>query len=189
MAYDFENEPIPEDLAKIISDIDNVKSVDELMKIDAMLARDYDLSSILGITVSTNNFVSGENILTVTQQTSVLSLSFEQIRDDSFALDSLADDGKIYMQTLGYDDDTAAEYGKKLAIVALDLYGATDLEIMDAQWQFEYMSICSGDELNNIFTNINMSEYLRAIGFDPACCDRFCIVDIGCVFLRYARKT
>lgn len=178
MAYDFENEPIPEDLAEIISDIDNVQSVDELMKIDAMLARDYDLSSILGITVSTNNFVSGENILTVTQQTSVLSLSFEQIRDDSFALDSLADDGKIYMQTLGYDDDTAAEYGKKLAIVALDLYGATDLEIMDAQWQFEYMSICSGDELNNIFTNINMSEYLRAIGFDPACCDRFCIVDI-----------
>ena len=72
MQYDFSNEPIPEDLAKIISDIDNVQSVDELMKIDAMLARDYDLSSILGITVSTNNFVSGENILTVTQQTASL---------------------------------------------------------------------------------------------------------------------
>ena len=31
MQYDFSNEPIPEDLAEIISDIDNVQSVDELM--------------------------------------------------------------------------------------------------------------------------------------------------------------
>ena len=178
LAYDFSNEPIPEDLAKIISDIDNVQSVDELMEIDAMLARDYGLTSILGITVSTNNFVSGENILTIPQQSSVLVLNFKDVRDDSFALDNLADNGKIVMKTLGYDDDTAGEYGKKLALVALDLYGATDLEIMDAQWQFEYMSICSKDEMDNIFTNIDMSKYLKTVGFDPAYCDKFCVVDM-----------
>ena len=178
IAYDFSNEPIPEDLAKIISDIDNVQSVDELMEIDAMLARDYGLTSILGITVSTNNFVSGENILTIPQQSSVLVLNFEDVRDDSFALDNLADNGKIVMKTLGYDDDTAGEYGKKLALVALDLYGATDFEIMDAQWQFEYMSICSKDEMDNIFTNIDISEYLKTVGFDPAYCDKFCVVDM-----------
>ena len=40
------------------------------------------------------------------------------------------------------------------------------------------MSICSKDEMDNIFTNIDISEYLKTVGFDPAYCDKFCVVDM-----------
>ena len=54
--YDFENEPIPEDLVGIMDEIENCKTVDELLKVDAKLVRDYGLESILGITIDNNYF-------------------------------------------------------------------------------------------------------------------------------------
>ena len=180
MAYDFANEPIPEDLEKIINDIDNVKTVDELLALDAMLVRDYGLTGLFNAQVADNYFSSGERIITFGQRTSLLDASFEEMRDDNFATDGLAENGKQIMQAKGYDLDTSKEYGKQLALLAVELYGSTDLDVMDAGWSYEYMTIVTAEDLeNNIFTNVDMSAYFTEIGLDSKYCDEFCIADRG----------
>ena len=176
--YDFNNEPIPEDLTAILDEINNVKTVDELLDIDVMLIKDYSLSGLLGILVTPNYFVSGENILTFNQQSGVLDCSFETVRDDNFAFNYLVYDVKDVMITMGYDKDSAEEYGRKLAGVALELYGSTNMDIIDSYWTYGFMSIHSADEINEIFTNIDLNKYLKAVGFDLKYCDEFCIVDM-----------
>lgn len=176
-AYDFKNEPIPEDLVKIIDDIQNCNSVEELMQLDAMLVRDYGLYGLLSLSVSDNFFATGEKILTFYQQTGVMNTTFEQMRDDNFAADDIASDGSLIMQTLDYDKDTSKEYGVKIANYAIELYGSTNMDIVDAEWPYEYMEILSKDEIENIFTDINISEYLKTIGCDAKYCDKFCVAD------------
>ena len=180
MEYDFNNEPIPEDLVKIFDDIDNAKTVDELLAIDAMLIRDYGLTGFFNAQVADNYFSSGERIITFSQRTALLDASFSDMRDDNFATDGLAESGKQIMQAKGYDLDTSKEYGKQLALLAVELYGSTDLDVMDAGWSYEYMTIVTAAELeNDIFTNVDMSAYLAEIGLDSKYCDEFCIADRG----------
>lgn len=176
--YDFANEPIPEDLVALLDEINNVKTVGELLDIDVKLVRDYGLSGMLGISVSANYFAAGENILAINQQTGVLNCSFEAVRDDSFAFNSLVYDVKDVMMTMGYDADSADGYGRKLAGVALDLYGSTNMDIIDSFWVYEYLSLHSADEIYEIFSNIDLKGYLKAAGFDMKYCDEFCVVDL-----------
>ena len=179
MDYDFANEPVPEDLAKIIDDIDKCKTVDELMKIDAMLVRDYGVSSLISLTIDNNFFEAREKILMFNQIEAVLGVGFDQMRDDNFAADDIAESASIDMQTLGYDKETADEYGVKIANAAIELYGATNMDISDTIWNYEYMEILSKDEIGKIFTNVNVSEYVKLIGFDVKYCNKFCVLDRG----------
>lgn len=176
--YDFTNEPIPEDLVDIISDIEDCRTVDDLMKIDVMLVRDYGLPGLMHLTVDYNYFEAGERVLTFNQLTEVLDVKFEEMRDDNFAADDVADNASIIMQTLGRDKETAKEYGVKTANLAIELYGSTNMEITDT-WDYLYMEILSRDEIDNIFTNINVSEYVKLAGCDANHCDKYCVVDRG----------
>lgn len=175
--YDFNNEPIPEDLVNIIDEIEKCKTVDELMKIDAKLVRDYGLESILGLTIDSNYFADEERILSFPQLSGVLRLSFKEMRESQFAVDDVAEDAELILRTRGYDKEKAKEYAIRLANIAIELYGSTDMDIIDSIWQYEYTKIYSADEINNIFTNVNISEYLKIIGFDQKYCKQFCVTD------------
>jgi predicted metalloendopeptidase len=175
--YDFKNEPVPEDLMQILEDIDNCRSLDEFMKLDARLQREYGVANVLFVSPYNNYFESGKMILTFKQYTNVLSVDFSSMRENRFALDGIATDGENAMKFMGYDKETAHEYGVKLATFGNSLYGSTDIEVMDSYWQYEYMTICKADEIDNIFMNINVSEYLKEIGFDENYCKEFCVTD------------
>ena len=175
--YDFKNEPVPEDLMQILEDIDNCRSLDEFMKLDARLQREYGVANVLFVSPYNNYFESGKMILTFKQYTNVLSVDFSSMRENRFALDGIATDGENAMKFMGYDKEAAHEYGVKLATFGNSLYGSTDIEVMDSYWQYEYMTICKADEIDNIFMNINVSEYLKEIGFDENYCKEFCVTD------------
>ena len=177
--YDFANEPIPEDLVKMIDDIQNCNTVDELMKIDAVLSRHYGLSGLLHLSVSYDFFNAGEKILLFSQLTSVMDVSFEEMRDDNFAADDVAENASIIMQTLDHDKDSSDECGVKIANLAIELYGSTNMDIIDTDWDYIYMEILSKDEIDNILTNVDLSEYVKTVGFDGEHCDRFCVIDKG----------
>ena len=175
--YDFKNEPVPEDLMQILEDIDNCRSLDEFMKLDARLQREYGVANVLFVSPYNNYFESGKMILTFKQYTNVLCVDFSSMRENRFALDGIATDGENAMKFMGYDKEAAHEYGVKLATFGNSLYGSTDIEVMDSYWQYEYMTICKADEIDNIFMNINVSEYLKEIGFDENYCKEFCVTD------------
>lgn len=178
LEYDFNNEPVPEELIKVLEDIDNCSSIDEFMKLDAMLQREYNIVNVLYVSPQNDPYKTDKRIIMFGQYTNILTVDFETMREDRFSLDDIAYDGEEAMKYMGYDKETAHEYGVKLAVFGNTLYGSTDLEIMDANWQYEYMQVLSADEIENIFTDINVSEYLKEIGFDLNYCREFCVGDM-----------
>ena len=161
MAYDFENEPVPEDLMAMIEAVDNAKTVDELLEVDAKLVKDYGLSSFLNVMPSMNNFDPTENVMTFNQLASVLSTSFTDMRDRTYAADDIKEDAQLILTTMGYDKETAEEYGKQLAYIALDIYTDTDLEITEDEMGYKCFKIYSADDMNKLLSNVDLIRRIR----------------------------
>ena len=158
-AYDFENEPIPEDLMNVIDRIDNAGSVDELLDIDAMLARDYGMSSMIGLVPDINPFDPNERVMTFVPLSGILDATFVDMREDNYALNYVKEDAQIVLTTRGYDKETAEQYGKELAFVALDIFSATDLDMAeDDMMAFKYSKIVPADEVNGYLSNIDLEK-------------------------------
>ena len=179
MAYDFENEPIPADLATVLDEIDNASSIEELLKVDAKLVRDYGMSGIFSVGPDIDPFDPQRNVMTFTPAAGMLNTSFEEIRDNAYAVDYVMDDAKVVLSTRGYDKDTAEQYGRELAYLTIDIYTATDMEIADAIFPYEYMKIVSADEVKAMLNNVDFDGYLTIIGFDTSKINDYCLSDEG----------
>ena len=177
-AYDFENEPIPEDLMNVIDRIDKAGSVDELLEIDATLARDYGMSSMIGLVPDINPFDPNERVMTFVPLSGILDATFVDMREDNYALNYVKEDAQIVLTTRGYDKETAEQYGKELAFVALDIFSATDLDMAeDDMMTFKYSKIVPADEVNGYLSNIDLEKYMKTVGIDTSKVNSYCVTD------------
>ena len=177
--YDFSSEPIPEELAALIDEVNNAKTVDELLVLDAKAYRDFQVKSYFSINVANNIFASDGKMIAFYPLSGVGSGSFNDMREDNFALNSLVYDVKTCMMTLGYDAETSEEYGRELAYLTLELYSNTDMDIQDAADFFGYAEHYSADAIDGLFTNVDVEKLLAEIGFNTDYCNDFCILDQG----------
>ena len=177
-AYDFENEPIPEDLMALIEEIDGASTVEELIEVEAKMNRDYGTTGIINIGIDTNYFNPQERITYIYQLDRVLDTTFVDIRDRQYALDDVMDTAKVIMSTRGYDKETSEKIGKNLAYLALDLYGETDLEITEALMGFEYMHEYSAGQVNEMLSNIDLNKYVTILGLDVSKVDSYILNDV-----------
>ena len=179
LAYDFENEPIPEDLTAMIEEIDGVSSIDELLEVDAKLVRDYGSPGLILVNPDVDPFNPQRNVLTFNQVSGILNTSFEDVRDYPYALDSIMEDTQVILSAHGYDKETAEQYGRELAYIALDIYNATDMDINDAMFGYEYMKIYSADDVKGMLSNVDLDRYLTLIGYDTTKINDYCLSDEG----------
>ncbi len=177
MAYDFENEEIPADLMAMIESVDGVTTVDELLAVDAQLVRDYGMNGMLQAAPDVNPFNPQEKVVRFYQLSTVMNTGFTDIRDQVYALDSIKSDAAVIMNTRGYDQDTCDEYGTELAFLALDLYEATDLDAAEDGLNYSYYHVYTADEINEIFSNIDLASYLTDIGLTSPSTYTYCSND------------
>ena len=64
ISYDFDSEPVPEDLQNVIDEVMNAKTADELLMTDAKLYRDFGISGFFSLSASEDVYISGRRILT-----------------------------------------------------------------------------------------------------------------------------
>lgn len=178
-AYDFENEPVPEELTSIVDEIKNASSIDELLYIDAELVRDYGCVSIFNCSVRVNYLLSGEYVLMFNQIDSVMNTGLDEIREGNSALNSIRRVGRSCGAVAGYDADSCDMMGTEFAYLVFDIYSGTDLDILEAQMPFEYMELISAEELYDMFTNADLEEYLSQIGYDTDQIEHFVVCDRG----------
>ena len=178
MAYDFENEEIPEDLKALIDEIDNASSIDELMAIDAKLVREYGLSGLIPMSPEVDPFDPQRRVMNISQVTGIMNTSFTQMRDSVYAVDNIKEDAEVILSTRGYDKETAEQYGLDLASVALDIYGKTNVDLFEDPMYFQYCKIYTKDQIKSIFTNIDVDAYLTALGYDASKVNAFCVLDV-----------
>jgi len=179
MAYDFKNEPIPADLMAMIEAVDNCKNVDELLKIDAKLVKDYGMDGFFRVTPEVNPFDPQKRIMTFMPYSGVFNSTFEDMQESLFAADSILKDTKAVLATRGYDQETAEKTGKALAYLAIDLYEATDMERDQAQFDYEYTKVFTANEIKAMITNVDLDSYLSEIGFDISKIKSYGLTDEG----------
>lgn len=177
LSYDFKNEPIPKDLASVIDEVSNANSVDELFKLDAKLFKEFSVSNILNLSVEVNSLKSDEKIMCFRNFKSVCGVDMGAIREDNQALNTMVSNIRTILMTRGYDADAGKECGKKLANLALKIYGSTNMNLYDNGHNLSNISMCSKDEINKILTNVNLSEYIRSYGIDEKYCEKVCVFD------------
>ena len=178
-SYDFDNTPIPADLMAAIDAVDNAKSVSELLEVDARIYKEYCTGGFFKLKPSVNPLNPKERIMVMDQLPGILDTSFEDIRDNTYSINSISRTGQLILATRGYDKKTAEEYANGLAKRALDLYGATDMEIVDDGMPFKYQKIMTSDEFKKTMSNIDMDKYLTGIGINKTLAKKFCVTDEG----------
>jgi len=177
MAYDFENEPIPEDLTDVIGEIDGITSMEEFWDVDARLVREYGMGGMLNAMPAVNAFDPKETVMTFNQITGVLSASFTDMRDYIYTVDSVRDDAQIVLSTRGRDKETAEKTGRELANLAIDLYGSTDMEITEALMPYKYQKIYTAEQINELLSNVDLNDYWEDIGYDSNRINSYCVCD------------
>lgn len=175
--YDFQNSPVPEDIVEIFDEIMNASTIDEIMDIDARLYRDYGISNLINIAVSQNDLRPECEDLYISRCSSILGTGIYELDDSFTGLTSCRDRASRAMQYLGYDEETADQYGTELAYLALDIYYATNMDIVRDGNSTKYVFEMTPAEVQEIFSNIDLNKYLSTIGYDMSKCERICAVD------------
>ena len=176
-AYDFEKEKIPQDLMDMIEAVDKAGSVRELLQLDARLKKEYGVGGIISISTSINPFKPTERVMNISQLSGVLSVSFTTMRDSNNAAFSIKRDAEVVLSTRGYDKETGDKYGKALAMLALDIYAETDLDITEDPMVFKYQKIIGSDEAKKLLSNVDLDSYLAGMGIDKNAAKKYCITD------------
>lgn len=179
MDYDFENADIPEDLAQLIERIDNASTVDEILEIDAELVRDYGLMSLLNVAPDVNPFAPQEMVMHISQINGMLGVSFTDIRDGNGTFDAVKTNAQVIMLTCEEDLDIVDENSSDLAYLTLDLYTATDMEVIDDPANYDYIALYPADEIEGVLSNIDLEGYLSDIGFDTSLINEYSLSDLG----------
>ena len=177
LKYDFKNEPIPKDLEAMLDEISNAKTVEELLMLDAKLYKDFSIMNTLNLITEVNTFKADEKILSFSALREFAGADFSSVRESNSALDSIVSEVKAILQTRGYDKEAAGESGKKLANLALKIYGSTNMAYYDDHHDLSSVSICSKDEIDKIMTNVKIKEYVKSFGIDEKHCEKFCVYD------------
>ena len=177
LKYDFKNEPIPKDLAAMVDEIQNAKTVNELLMLDGKLYKNFAVGNTLNAAIDYNRSKPDERILSFKSLGEMCGVSFGSVRESNAALNSIVSDVKTIMQTRGYDKEKGAEIGKKLANLTLKVYGSTDMDYYDDHHDLSRVVICSRDEIDKIMTNVSVKEYIKSFGIDEKHCEKFCVYD------------
>ena len=178
-AYDYKNEPIPEDLMAMIEAIDGVKSLDELLKLDAKLVTDYGTTGFFELNAGVNPLKPTERVIQFNQLSGVLKTSFEEIEEGNYVINNISKDAQMILITRGYDKETAEKHGKALALLALDVYGGTDIDITKEGMPFKYQKILSTSEMKELLSNVDLDSYLTELGIDKSKVNKYLITDEG----------
>lgn len=178
MDYDFENEEIPSDLAQMIARINECSTVDELMAIDAELVRDYGCMSILNIAPDVNPFAPQEMVMHINQIDGMLGVSFAGIRDGDGTLNAVKVNAQVIMLTYEEDQDVVEENATDLAYLTLDLYTATDMDVLDDPMNYDYIALYPADEVEEVLSNIDLEGYLASIGYDTSYVNEYALSDM-----------
>lgn len=179
LEYDFDNKDMPADIEQMTEEIKNVKSVEDFLKADAKLVRDYGVAPVLNLNVDQDTFSPSGKVISFGVMSGVAGTGFEELENGYSALNSVKTMGCNVMTASGLSKEEADEYGLEFAYLTKDIFDATDMEIVRALMQWEYEKTLTSDEMKEIFSNIDLMAYLKELGFDQEDCKKFSVFDEG----------
>ncbi|MBR5386781.1 MAG: M13 family metallopeptidase [Clostridiales bacterium] len=179
LAYDPDNAEVPEDLDAVLHEIDGVSSIEEFLELDARIARDYAVPSYFNVGVDFNYFNADHRILGFEQMSGFLGADFDSLEETYAPLDTVKTNASLYCQAMGHDKDSSDQIGTQLGYIAMNIYNATDLEVVRELFPIDYYQVLTFDEAQAILSNVDFAAYLTEMGYDSEFFDEFACLDLG----------
>jgi len=179
ISYDYDNTPVPGDLAALMNDIDNAGSVQELMDIDARMCRDYGCGNILNCSETNNYLMPGHYAISFKNYSGIEGVEFKAMTDSFSPLITMKQTGSNVMQYMGHSKAEGDDSGAAFCYMIMDICSCTNMDIIMDSMPLEYYFELTYDEAQGIFTNIDLDRYFTAIGFDMSGCNSFVAIDRG----------
>ena len=173
LAYDYENSPVPQKLQDMIEEIKNADTLEKLLDADAKMSKEFAVQSLLNASVTTNYLSPGRYDLSFKNYDEILGVDFKDLLDSYSSLTDIKNYGSDVLQYIGYDKKDADQAGTRLAYIVMDIYNATNMDILDDSMPLEYMEEIKPDEAKKIFSNLDLYAYLEKSGYDTSKIDRF----------------
>jgi len=177
LAYDYDNTPVPQKLQDMIEEIKNADTLEELLDADAKMCKDYSVGSFLNVSVTSNYLTPGRYDLSFKNYEGIAGADYKDLLDSYSSLTDVKNYGSDAMQYIGYDKKEADQAGTQLAYIVMDIYNATNMDILNDSMPLEYMEEIKPDEAKQIYSNIDLYRYLEKSGFDTGKIDRFGTID------------
>ena len=177
VAYDYDNTPVPQKLQDMIEEIKNADTLEELLDADAKMCKDYSVGSFLNVSVTTNYLTPGRYDLSFKNYEGIAGADYKDLLDSYSSLTDVKNYGSDAMQYIGYDKRESDQAGTQLAYIVMDIYNATNMDILNDSMPLEYMEEIKPDEAKQIYSNIDLYRYLEKSGFDTSKIDRFGTID------------
>lgn len=177
--YDFENAGVPPELDAMMHEIDEVSSIEEFLELDARISREYAAGNYFRISVDFDYLDASHRIVSFSQYRSMQDADFTALEDSYDSLNSLKESSSAFLQAMGHDKEYSDEIGNQVGYFAMDIYNATDMDIVEDLMPFTYFEVHSFDEMQEVLSNVDLASYLTSLGIDPEYQDEFGLVDLG----------
>ena len=178
-AYDFTSSEVPAELDDLFRKIDKISTLDELLEMDAKLYSEYSAGNIFHMDVDVDYLAAGDTIFVFNQYTAFMDADFKTLEETYGPLNSLKQLSSLFLQEMGHDESEADEVGTKFGYIVMDIYNASDMDVVNCAMPMEYFKQLTPEEAKEILSNINLDKYLKDMGIDPSVCDRFGVYDLG----------
>ncbi len=158
------------ELEAVINEIMNASDVDSLVETMINIQVNYGAcNDIIFLSVGNNDLDPNNYCIQVSFVRDVCGVTIADIDEWQNNVSDIEDPVSDYLTITGLDSDTADQYARELAGLALDITWASNPNLATASNYYEYEEFVSYEELESIFTNIDCRriEELSGITNNP----------------------
>lgn len=158
------------EIESVIDEIMNASDIDSLVETMFSIQNNYSCcNDIIHLAVANNDLDPNNYSIQVSFITEVCGVTIEDIDYWQNYVSRIEDPVSDYLTVAGVEADTADEYARDLAGLALEITWASNAELASASNYYEFEEFLSYEELETIFTNVDCHriEELSGITNNP----------------------
>ncbi len=150
---------------EVFARIDKVSSVEEYVGLMGELYREYNVTPLLVPYVEMNLLQPSQYAFMLFGISNALGLAdLKEIYKDLSVSQTVESAVEILLMTLGVPRSEAEKRACDVVNLLLDIASATNFEVQEQQFPLEYIRSLTVEELNGMFTNADLSYYLKTCG-------------------------
>ena len=155
-----------DDVHKVIKEISDIKTRDELIEMAGKLYTDYCVNSFLLEGVKENDLDPEKYTVMFAQKPNLVGLDLEEISKDTTKAEKGEEAIIASLQVSGMERKEAESVAHSLMFLMIDIAWETDYEIVNAADPIAYSKSMDKSEIDKLLTNLTADQYEKLCGIN-----------------------
>ena len=168
-----------DDVHKVIKEISDIKTRDELIEMAGKLYRDYCVNTFLLGGVKENDLDPEKYTVMFAQKPNLVGLDLEEISKDTTKAEKGEEAIIASLQVSGMERKEAEETAHSLMFLIIDIAWETDYEIVNAADPIAYSKSMDKSEIDKLLTNLTADQYEKLCGINENPYDTWVVIGEG----------